>query len=370
MTQRTTPPFRADHAGSLIRPQRLREAREAWMAGKLGREQLTAIEDECIRETIALQERVGLKAITDGEFRRVTWRDGFFNNIDGFSKEREEADFEFRLADGKTQKASPVPRVIAKLARRQGIALDEFRFVKAATGRTPKITLPAPSVMHFFRGRRSIDTAVYPDLRAYMADVSAIYREELKDLAALGCTYVQFDEVALPIMCDPGAMELIRRRGESPEEVIDLYIDALNDALRDWPPGMTICLHMCRGNHGTGMGSGGYDPIAEKLFNSLNVDGYLLEYDRPGAGDFSPLRFMPKNRTVALGLISTKSPEVESPDALKSRIDEAGRYFPIEGLCLCPQCGFASGFRYTRLSIDDQEKKLANMVQVADEVWG
>lgn len=370
MNQRSVPPYRADHVGSLIRPERLRQAREAWMAGKLPKPELEAIEDECIREAAAMQERAGLRSVSDGEFRRDSWRDSFFNNIDGFSSEREEADFEFRLGAGRIQRARPVPRVTGRLERRRGIATREFEFLRSATRGTPKVTLPAPSVMHFFRGQRSIDPGIYSDVRAFMADVSRIYREELRDLASLGCSYVQFDEVALPIMCDPGARELIERRGESPEDAIDLYIAALNDAVRDRPAGMTVCLHMCRGNVGEGMGSGGYEPIAERVFNEVAVDGFLLEYDTSRAGDFAPLRFMPGEKIVALGLVSTKQREIEPRDVIKARVEDAARYVPLERLCLCPQCGFASGFRTARMTIDEQARKLENMVIAAEAIWG
>jgi len=368
--QRSTPPFRAEHVGSLIRPAKLREAREAWMAGKMPAADLKAVEDQCIDEAVAMQERVGLQSITDGEFRRPSWRDGFFDNVDGFSQEREAADFVFKLADGTTQRTSPVPQVIARLVRRRGIATREFEYLKSATRRTPKVTLPAPSVMHFFRGGRSIDPAVYADVTEYMVDVARIYREELADLAALGCRYVQLDEVALPVMCDAGAQHIVRSRGESVDRTVALYIDALNEAVRDRPAGMTIVVHMCRGNVGEGIAATGYDPIAERAFATLNVDGFLLEYDTPRAGDFAPLQFVPKDRFVALGLVSTKVPEVENPDVLRRRIDEAARVFPLDRLGLCPQCGFASGFRTARLTIADEERKLANLVQVAEQVWG
>lgn len=363
-------PFRADHVGSLLRPPPLIEARAQHLAGKLDPDALRVVEVTCIREAIAMQERVGLQAVTDGEFRRSTWRNGFFLNVDGFAEEWEESTFDFKLDGGKTQKTAPVPRVVGKLKRRSGIATGEFEFVKAATGRTPKVTLPAPSVMHFFRGDVAVDRAVYPDVREYMADVSAIYREEIADLAALGCTYIQFDDVALPILCDPENQASVRARGEDADSLVDLYIDAMNDALRDRPEGIAICMHMCRGNVGAGIASGGYEPIAERMFNRLKVDGMFLEYDTERAGDFTPLRFAPPHLRIALGLVSTKVREVEDPDTLKRRIDEAAKYAELDQLGLCPQCGFASGFKNARLSLDDEERKLANMVEVARQVWG
>ncbi|MEQ8698012.1 MAG: hypothetical protein RLT05_15830, partial [Bauldia litoralis] len=299
-----------------------------------------------------------------------TWRNGFFLNVDGFAEEWEESTFDFKLEGGKTQKTAPVPRVVAKLKRRSGIATEEFEFVKAATGRTPKVTLPAPSVMHFFRGDGVVDRAIYSDVREYMADVSAIYREEIADLAALGCTYIQFDDVALPILCDPEIKAMVGARGEDGDALVDLYIDAMNDALRDRPDGVAICMHMCRGNVGAGMASGGYEPIAERMFNRLQVDGMFLEYDTERAGDFSPLRFAPPHLRIALGLVSTKVREVEDQDTLKRRIEEASKYVDLDQLALCPQCGFASGFKTARLSLDDEERKLANMVEVARQVWG
>lgn len=364
------PPFRADHVGSLLRPPPLIEARERHLAGTLGPEALGVVEDTCIREAIAMQERVGLQGITDGEFRRSSWRNGFFLNVDGFAEEWEESTFDFRLDGGKTQKTAPVPRVVGKLKRRSGIATGEFAFVRNHTGRTPKITLPAPSVMHFFRGDVAVDRTVYPDVRDYMADVSAIYREEIADLATLGCTYIQFDDVALPILCDPENQALIRARGEDADALVDLYIDALNDAVRDRPDGVSVCVHMCRGNVGAGIASGGYEPIAERMFNRLDADGLFLEYDTERAGDFAPLRFAPPHLRIALGLVSTKTPAVEDPDLLRRRIDEAARYAGLDQLALCPQCGFASGFKTARLSLDDEERKLANMVEVARQVWG
>lgn len=369
MSKRSVPPFRAEHVGSLIRPVRLREARASWMAGKLDTAALHVIEDACIREAVALQERVGMQSITDGEFRRSSWRDGFFDNVDGFSREREQADFEFKLADGTTQRTAPVPRVVAKLERRQGIATREFQFLAEATRQTPKVTLPAPSVMHFFRGARAIERSVYRDVREYMADVARIYREELADLSRLGCRYVQLDDVALPILCDPGAQQVLRERGEVPDDVIALYIDALNDAVRDRPEGMTIVMHMCRGNVGDGIAACGYGAIAERAFSTIQVDGFLLEYDTERAGDFAPLRYVPAGKYAALGLVSTKLPALEASHHLRRRIDEAAHHLPLDQLCLCTQCGFASGFRTARLTIADQARKLELITATAAQVW-
>jgi 5-methyltetrahydropteroyltriglutamate--homocysteine methyltransferase len=369
MTPGTAPPFRADHVGSLIRPQRLKDARRAFLSGRLDRAALKPIEDEAICRAVAMQERMGFQAVTDGEFRRTSWREGFFENVDGFSAARQESDFIFRLADGSTRRARPIPHVVAPLRRRSGIATDELTFVAAITKKVVKIALPAPSVMHWFGGDAILARSIYPDAAAYLAAVTSIYREEIADLARLGCSYLQLDEVALPIMCDPAIREQISRRGEKADDLVDLYIAAINGAIRDRPSSMTVCLHMCRGNEGDGMGSGGYEPIAERLFSSLEVNGYFLEYDTPRAGDFSPLRFMPRDKIVALGLMSTKLRRLESVDELQRRVDEASALLDLDRLCLCPQCGFASGFQYDRLTEDDQERKLARLIEAAAVIW-
>src|SRR5690606_34259788 len=284
----------------------------------------------------------------------------------GFSKERYETDFSFTYENGTVRRATPVPKVAGRLKRREGIATEELRFLRLLTKGTPKICLPAPSVVHWFIGDAVLSEGVYANARDYMADVAAIYRQELADLAALGCGYVQFDEVAIPIMCDPAVQDTIARRGENHLDLVDLYVDTVNDAIRGRPAGMTVCVHMCRGNEGVaGMGSGGYDPVAERAFQRLEVDGYLLEYDTPRAGDFAPLRYMPRDKIVALGLISTKQRELEPIDVLKRRVDEAAAHVDGDRLCLCPQCGFASAFHYDRFTIADQERKLAHLVAAA-----
>lgn len=363
-------PFRAEHVGSLLRPERLRQAREDRLAGKMEAGALRAVEDECIREAVALQQRVGLRVVTDGEFRRTNWRDGFFLNVEGFSDERQPTSFEFTMFDGTRRRATPVPRVTGRLRRRSGIATGEFEFLRDAARGTAKATLPAPAVMHFFGGPAAIKGSVYGSIEEYMADVARIFREELGELGRMGCRYVQFDDVALPLLCDPGVRGMLAQRGEDPDQVIDLYIGSVNAALADRPAGMTIAAHLCRGNHGHGMGSGGYEPIAERVFGGMAVDGFLLEYDSARAGGFEPLRFLPAPKWVALGLITTKHPEVEPLDLLRRRIDEATAFVPLERLALCPQCGFASGFRYDRLAIADEERKLARLVETADAVWG
>jgi 5-methyltetrahydropteroyltriglutamate--homocysteine methyltransferase len=371
MAQRSKPPFRADHVGSLIRPQELREARQAHLEGRLPLADLRAIEDRLIREVIALQERVGLQAVTDGEFRRTSFREVLFESMDGFSKERVETDFAFSYADGSTRRATPVPKVVARLRRSGSMAAGDFKFLKAATKATAKAMLPAPSLAHWFVGDKVFAGSPYADARAYMADIARIYREEIAELASLGCTYVQIDEVPIPVICDPSVQATIARRGEDAMALIDLYVDTINDCVRDRPSGMTVVVHMCRGNEGVaGLGSGGYDAVAERVFGRLKVDGYLLEYDTPRAGDFAPLRFLPKDSIAVLGLVSTKVLELETKDALKRRVDEAARVIDLDRLGLCPQCGFATLYRYDRMGLELQQKKLELLVATARDIWG
>ena len=363
-------PYRAEHVGSFPRPQALIQARQDHAAGRISADSLRHIEDDAIRPVVAMQERVGIGAVTDGEFRRQSWRDAPFEHLDGFSKERSEADFTFRLFDGSTRKAGPVPSVIGKISRRSPMTADHFSLLTAMTKSPAKANLPTPSVAHFFRGRASIDAKIYPDVDALFADIARAYREEVADLAARGCTYLQMDEVPLAVICDPRNREIVQKRGEDPDRIIDTYIDAINQSIRGRPATMAVCVHMCRGNMGHGMANGGYDAIAERLFQRLDVDGYLLEYDTPRAGDFAPLRFVPKGKRVAIGIVTSKNPEIESADALKRRIEEAGRSIDLTQLCLCPQCGFSSNVGTGIFSLDIVERKLARIVEVAHQVWG
>ena len=263
-------------------------------------------------------------------------------------------------------------RVAGKLKRRSGIVTEQFAFLKGLTDRVPKVTMPSTSQAYVSGGPKLLAAAksVYPDRESYMADVAAIYREELQELSRMGCTYVQIDEVSLAVVCDPRNRDIIRQRGESPEEVIDLCIKTLESVVAGRPDGMTICLHMCRGNVGQGMASGGYEPVAERLFNELDVDGFFLEYDTDRAGDFQPLRHVPKGKRIALGLVSTKKPETETLVELCGRINEAARFIDLGQLGLCPQCGFGTIFDSNVMTIDDQKKKLRRIVEVAKTIWG
>jgi 5-methyltetrahydropteroyltriglutamate--homocysteine methyltransferase len=364
------PPFRADHVGSLIRPKALMDAHTAQLEGKGAADELHALEARAIREAVAMQERVGLRAVTDGELRRNNWRDRFFERVDGFSKDRVPSSFFFTEYSGEQRRGMPVPTVVGPLKRRESMTADDFAFLKPLTKQTAKATLPAPSANHFFSGDKSLEGSPYRDRRAFFADVGVIYRQEVADLAARGCTYLQIDEVPIAVLCDARNKEIVRARGEDPDELIDDYIASINDAVRDRPKSMTVCVHLCRGNGGHGQASGGYDPVAERLFRVLDVDGFFLEYDTERAGGFEPLRAVPKGKKVVLGIISTKLPELEKPDDVKRKVEEAGRYIDPGQLCLSPQCGFASSYQTDRFTLDDQERKLAHVVRLARDIWG
>ena len=363
------PPFRAEHVGSFPRPDRLLKARQDYADGRISNEDLKNTEADCIREIVALQERVGIGAVTDGEFPKRSWHEFLFEKCDGFDSERTKPDFKFRLFDGTQFEYPGEPRVVGKLKRREPLSADDFSFLKGLTQRPTKANLPSPSIAHL-SGDRLLDRSVYPDRKMFFADLSGVIREEIADLARRGCTYLQMDEVPIAVLCDPHNRETVRRRGEDPEELIDTYIHAINELIKERPANMTVCVHLCRGNRGHGMADGGYEPVAERLFNKLNVDGFFLEYDTPRAGDFAPLRFVPKGtKRVVLGLVSTKLPDLETAELLKKRIDEAARFVPVEQLSLSPQCGFASSAR-SGLPMDVVERKLARIVEVADQVWG
>ena len=367
---RAAPLFRAEHVGSFLRPDRLLAAAREARAGALTTERFRAVQDECIRDVVAFQEGLGLRTVTDGEFRRRGWSAGFIDAVEGFGLR--EAALGFRDDTGQ-RGALPSPYARAPLRRARGIATDEFRFLKGAVTRgLPKVTIPAPDVMHFFLGPRSVDPEVYPDLEQYYADLVAIYRAELRDLVGLGCTAFQLDDTALPCNCDDRVRAEVRARGEAADALTAGYVGLINDVLAACPPGVVRSVHMCRGNlKGAWMAQGGYEPIAEAVFGGLAVDAFLLEFDSPRAGDFRALRFVPAPRRVVLGLVSTKTPALESADVLKRRIDEAARYVPLERLGLSPQCGFSSAPGSGQpITPDDQRRKLELVLSVARDVWG
>ncbi|MGH8667592.1 MAG: 5-methyltetrahydropteroyltriglutamate--homocysteine S-methyltransferase [Burkholderiales bacterium] len=352
----TAPPFRAEHIGSLLRPEGLVEGRE----------------DQAIARVIRWQEDLGLEVVTDGEFRRESWRLGFIAKVAGFARVDAVGDVDLQRDDaGNVARIGSAPLAVAKLRRTAPIVADEVEFSLSRTTRTVKATLPAPSYLHYPRGRACVDPRVYPDLEEFFDDVVRIYTEELHALAAAGGSYVQLDEVAQPLLCDDGLRAAVRARGDDPDALIDLYIDLINRIARSRPQGMTLGVHMCRGNAlGRWMASGSYERIAERTFSTLEADVYFLEYDSARAGGFEPLRFMPPGKRVVLGLVSTKHPALESKDALKKRIQEAARFVPMEDLSISPQCGFASHRRGSGLAFADQEAKLRLVVQTARDVWG
>ncbi|MBI4463265.1 MAG: 5-methyltetrahydropteroyltriglutamate--homocysteine S-methyltransferase [Acidobacteria bacterium] len=362
------PPFRADHIGSLLRPPELLEAFRSFHAGTLSVEAFRVIQDQCIREVVRLQEDVGLQPITDGEFRRGSYFSHFIEAISGMIAE--ESLFTFTDQSGQRFKYG-APHTASKLQRTSGISTEEFRFLKETTKQTPKLAMPSPSTMHFWRGRQGVDRAAYPEEEEFFQDLIRIYREELAELYALGARYIQMDEVPLAMLCDPDLREAVRGRGDNPEKLLEKYIEITNAVLQGRPAQVTVAMHLCRGNYkAKWLAQGGYDAIADSLFNRIQVDAYLLEYDTPRAGDFAPLKYLPAHKTVVLGLMSTKTPQLESLDSLKKRVDEAGKYVPLERLAISPQCGFATSVGSVPMTPEAQRNKLRLLVQAAKEIWG
>jgi methionine synthase II (cobalamin-independent) len=366
------PPFRADHVGSLLRPAELIHARAEHEAGKISAQQLRVIEDDAIRKAVALQEEVGLQSITDGEYRRGMFFGGFYGAV-GVRFESSS------LEDGYfiDRKGEKVPLVVAKVNQRirwnGPIHAGDFKFIQSLTSFTPKITIPSPVYAHFRAGRANISKDVYPDLDSFWDDIVAAYRKELGALAEAGCRYVQLDDTPLPFLCDTrNVWEQIRRRGDDPRKLLlETYPHVINQCLVDRPAGLHVAMHMCRGNNQGHWGAeGGYDILADTLFNQINVDSYFMEYDTPRAGSFEPLRLVPKKKTVVLGLVSTKVGAVESREELKRRIEEAGKFIDLDQLSLSPQCGFASTAPGNPITPESQAAKLRLVVQVAREVWG
>ena len=367
MAARTKPPFRADHVGSLLRPKSITDAFKKFHAGEISADEVTAAQDQAIKDVIALQESVGLEAITDGEFRRASYWSSFVERVNGL--EVSKALFTFHDAHGHEQEF-PAPIVTTKVSRTTPIASDEFEFVKANTGKTPKTTIVSPPPMHMFRLDQTIEPGVYDSTKEYFADLAQVYREEIAALAEAGSTYIQLDDVPIPMLSDPKVQEHVKADGIDPAQLMNDYIDLFNDCLADRPTGVTVAVHMCRGNYkGKFLSEGGYETFAEKFFNDLDVDAFFLEYDSPRAGDFEPLKFVPKDKMVVLGLVSSKTPEMESQDDLRARIDEAAQFIDLDQLGLSPQCGFASTVAGNPVTVDDQKAKLAMIVEVADKVW-
>jgi 5-methyltetrahydropteroyltriglutamate--homocysteine methyltransferase len=369
---RSTPPYRADHVGSFLRPKRLLEARERRARGEHSAEALRAVEDDAIREVVRRQEEVGLLGITDGEFRRTFFHVDFLEQLDGVEVVEGSFTATFRRDDGtEVGFKPPTMRVTGPIRHRRSIQGEDFELLKSVTSKTPKVCIPSPSMLHFRGGRQAISEQAYPDLNAFYTDLAAAYRAEVMDLAARGCRYLQLDDTNLAYLCDDAIREATRARGDDPNELPRLYCGLINQATLGRPANMAVCIHLCRGNYQSAwVAQGGYEPVAEILFNELEVDGFFLEYDDQRSGDFAPLRFVPRGKTVVLGIMSSKRPELEAKDALRRRIDEAARYVPLDQLCLSHQCGFSSTVHGNLLSEADQWQKLARTVEVAREVWG
>ena len=362
------PPFRADHIGSLLRPSRLRQAFRDHSSGRLPDAGFRAIQDDAIRAVVALQTEIGFGVVNDGEYRRGSYWGRFVERTHGLGVR--EALFKFRDDQGQETEFT-APFVEAPVRREAAIAVDEVRFVRALTDKVVKVTLPAPSTMHFWRGQSFAEPGVYENAAAFFEDLGRVYRAEIADLAQAGAQYVQLDEVALAVLCDPAAREKVTANGLEPEDLVGLYVDAINGAVADRPPGLVVGVHMCRGNFkGKYLSEGGYDSVAERLFASANVDHFLLEYDTPRAGDFAPLRFVPRTKGVVLGLISSKTPTLEPLELLKRRVADAARYVDGERLALSPQCGFASTVAGNPITEADMRAKLALVVEGARSIWG
>jgi 5-methyltetrahydropteroyltriglutamate--homocysteine methyltransferase len=373
MLQRTKPPFRADHVGSLIRPESLINARAAAQQDATARDELVRIQHAAIREVVRLQEEIGFALATDGEFNRQSWQRDFLLKIGNVKPTSAKLTVRFHSAAGTRDHAPPSLQVVGKLSRPNGIFVDDFKFLASVVpaGVTAKLTIPSPSIVHFRGGREAIDKRTYPEMDAFYEDLAAVYRAEIRDLARAGCRYLQIDEVNLAYLCDPELRRQVANIGEDPDSLPKTYARLLNAAIAERPVEMTVCMHLCRGNFaGAWIAEGGYEPVAELLFNEIGVDGYFLEYDSPRAGDFAPLRFLPKGKIAVLGLVTTKSPNMESKGELKRRLDAASRHAPIEQLALSPQCGFSSGVGGNAMTIDDEIKKLSLVVETAREVWG
>src|SRR5580658_2185407 len=369
---RTTPPFRADHVGSLLRPPVLLDARARFAAGEIDADHLRGVEDAAIKDVVAMQEEVGLQSATDGEFRRASWHMDFIYQLGGISKAPGNLAVKFRNAEGNIEFTPAAMRVDSKLTLSHTIFEQDFRYLQSVvTTALPKLTIPSPNMVHYRGGPASIDHDVYPDMEEFWSDLSAAYAEQVRLIGDLGCRYLQLDDTSLAYLNDPAQRAEIAERGEDAEHMHLRYIKQINDAVKDRPADMAITTHMCRGNfRSSWVASGGYDFVAEALFSELDVDGFFLEYDDERSGGFEPLRFVPKGKMVVLGLVTTKRPELESSDDLKRRIDAAAKYVPLDQICLSGQCGFSSTSEGNAVTPADQLAKLRLIVETARQVWG
>jgi len=364
------PPFRADHVGSLLRPQELKAAREQLKKGNLSREQLREAEDRTIRKAVAMQEAAGLQSITDGEFRRAFWHVDFLTGFEGIVATQSQYALKFHGEGGAESETRSMMVVNSKVKRTRPVMVDHFRFLKGATRRTAKLCIPAPTYLHMRGGRKVVNEKAYPDVEEFWSDITLAYRQEIADLAEAGLEYLQIDDVSFACLCDAGIRAQVKRDGEDPAKLPAQYARIISDLIAERPKSLGVTMHTCRGNHASmWMAEGGYDAVAEAVFQT-EVDGFFLEYDTARAGGFAPLRFVPRNKKVVLGLVSTKTPVLEKKDALKKRVEEAAKYVPLENLCLSPQCGFASSEVGNKLTEDDQKRKLERVAETAREIWG
>jgi 5-methyltetrahydropteroyltriglutamate--homocysteine methyltransferase len=372
MSPRNTPPFRADHVGSLLRPPELLKAREDFADGRIDADELRGVEDEAIREVVRKQEEVGLQSATDGEFRRASWHMDFIYQLGGINRAQDHVTVQFRNAEGSLEFSLAALHVEERVALREPIFADAFRFLQSCvTTATPKLTIPSPSMVHYRGGRAAVDESVYPDMDDFWSDLTSAYADEVRALGDLGCTYLQFDDTSLAYLNDPKQRDHIAALGGDAEHQHETYIRHINDALEGRPEEMTVTTHMCRGNfRSSWVAEGGYDFVADALFNQLDVDGFFMEWDDARSGGFEPLRFVPKGKIVVLGLVTTKRGELESKDQLKARIEEASQFVDLDQLCLSPQCGFSSTSEGNALTYDQQWAKLRLTVETAQEVWG
>jgi 5-methyltetrahydropteroyltriglutamate--homocysteine methyltransferase len=367
-------PFRANHVGSLLRPAELLHARGKHAKGEISAAELREVEDRSIRDAVKMQEDVGLQGITDGEFRRNLWHADFLGQFEGIKVVEglsPESARHFQNPDTDVQRSPTQFVVTGKLRHSYGIETENFKYLASVTNNTPKQCIPSPTLVHFRTGRAGVDQTAYPDMDQFFADLARVYREEIGELAAAGCSYLQIDDVNFAYLCDPKMREGAKKIGEDPEKLPLLYADLINECIKDRPAYMTVCTHLCRGNfRSSWVAEGGYDPVAEVLFNRLAVDGYFLEFDTPRAGNFAPLRYLPTGKKLILGLVTSKSGELEKPDDPKRRIDEAAKLVPLDQLGISPQCGFSSTVLGNKLTFQDQIAKLSLVVQVAEQVWG
>jgi 5-methyltetrahydropteroyltriglutamate--homocysteine methyltransferase len=365
--QRNHPPFRADMVGSLLRSLPLKDARARAARGELDIAGLKAVEDREIEKLVRRQESIGLQAVTDGEFRRSWWHYDFLWKLDGVVREEQSQGIQFAGVQTKAE----APKVVGKLGFSGHPFVEHFRFLKSVTRAVPKMTIPSPSMLHYRSGRKLIDAGVYPDLEAFYADLGSAYKGAVTAFADAGCRYLQLDDVSFAYLCDPEQRRMLQDRGDDPARQPGIYAGMINKAIAGRPSDMVISMHLCRGNfRSTFVASGGYEPIADLLFNQVDVDGYFMEWDTERAGGFEPLRFLPKGKTVVLGLVTSKTGTLEKADDVKRRIDEAAKHVPLEQLCLSPQCGFASTEEGNTLAEDEQWAKLEMIVRISRDIWG